>query len=84
MTFNKKLISELGFEMVKHEHSPPPKYGRAQSLKPKGKMWLYWNHDYYGKGKHHLTIKEDGQTRQVFHGEISNKKDLKLVLSLVR
>lgn len=89
--FTDEFLEEIGFKRVFHEHSPPPIYGRADSIKTSGIVGFSWN----TKGPHctywgeplepstHLTIYRDWRTRSVFNGYVFTQDDVRKLLTLI-
>ena len=92
--FTPEFLKEIGFE---GGSSPPAKYrekdeyGRAESLRPKGKVILSWNNagygtDYFGNKRDKnvfLCIEEDGGTRKVYYGVVFSQEDVRFILKRV-
>lgn len=83
------ILEDIGFE---RQPTPGHPYGKAISLRPKGKRIISWNEDgfsmdYFGNRLDknvYVVIEEDAGTRTVFAGVIYSINDLKLILSLVQ
>lgn len=85
--FDKDFLSELGFKVTEDNGQ----YGKAQSLRPNGKILLYWNRegascDYFGtpekRENSYFRIEEDGGTRTVFNGIVYTKEQIELLLKI--
>ena len=88
--FTDEFLDHIGF--VRTKGTVEDQYGKAESIRPKGKRILEWNLegyscDYFGnpvKPNIAIEILEDGGTRTVFSGLIYSVTDLIKLLTLVQ
>ena len=88
--FTDEFLKEIEFKRVEHDHSPPPLYGKAHSIKDNGMTQLTWCLDghsvtYFGEPLEpniSFAIKKDGGTRYAFSGYVRTQEDVKKLLSL--
>jgi hypothetical protein len=85
--FDKDFLKELGFKVTKDDGI----YGKAESLRPKGKILLSWNRDgttynYFGipeiRKNSFFGIKEDCGTRSTFNGIVYTREQIELLIKL--
>jgi hypothetical protein len=85
--FDKNFLAELGFEVTEDNGV----YGKAQSLRPKGKILISWNRegahcDYFGtpntRKNAFMGIKEDAGTRSTFNGIVYTREQIELLINL--
>jgi hypothetical protein len=82
--FDSNYLESIGYKVV----SDDGVYGKAESIRPKGKKILSWNREgteinYFGDKipfAYFIGIKDDGGTRTSFNGIVRNKEDLKFIL----
>ncbi|HRW21312.1 MAG TPA: hypothetical protein P5509_05010 [Bacteroidales bacterium] len=85
--FSKDFLKRLGFEITKDDGQ----YGKAESIRPKGKILLSWNRDgahcdYFGtpitEYNAFFGVEEDGGTRTAFNGIVYSEQDIERILKL--
>lgn len=85
--FDKDFLKEIGFEVTEDNGQ----YGKAVSIRPKGKILLSWNRDgancdYFGtpepRKNAFFGIQEDGGTRSTFNGIVYTREQIELLTNL--
>jgi len=87
--FKKEFLLSLGFKVTEDNGQ----YGKAESIRPKGKILLSWNREgtninYFGDpmpgGKNSFFgVEEDGGTRTGFNGIVYSEDDVKFIVDRV-